>query len=46
MSIKKTDMTLSARQQTIVSGLLEARRLGQPWQPEAYDASLDLDDAY
>lgn len=39
-------MTLSARQQAIVSALLEARRLGQPWPPEAYDASLDLDDAY
>lgn len=39
-------MTLSARQQAIVLALLEARRLGQPWQPEAYDASLDLTDAY
>lgn len=39
-------MTLSARQQAIVQGLLEARRLGQPWQPEACDESLDLDDAY
>lgn len=39
-------MTLSARQQAIVQGLLEARRLGQPWQPEAYDDRLDLDDAY
>ena len=39
-------MTLSARQQAIVQGLLEARRLGQPWQPEAHDESLDLDDAY
>ena len=39
-------MTLSARQQAIVSGLLEARRSGQPWQPAAYDASLELDDAY
>ncbi len=39
-------MTLSARQQAIVSALLEARRSGQPWQPEAFDASLDLADAY
>ena len=39
-------MTLSARQQAIVQSLLEARRLGQPWQPEAHDESLDLDDAY
>lgn len=39
-------MTLSARQQAIVSGLLEARRSDQPWQPEACDASLGLDDAY
>lgn len=39
-------MTLSAYQQSIVQGLLEARRLGQPWQTEAHDDNLDLDDAY
>ena len=30
----------------MTQSLLEARRLGQPWQPEAHDESLDLDDAY
>ena len=34
-------MTLSARQQAIVLALLEARRSGQPWQPDPAKSLAD-----